>query len=121
MPTFGEALDAQVDLQITQAGEPLTVSRSGLTSDEFDGIYGAPTSPVSNGDTTVTARETSFIIRRSEYSPGEVSEPRIGDRITRVDTDELFEVARPDGGGSHFEKYGGRQYALRVFASRVSS
>ena len=117
-----EDLAAALDSQIELAGESLSISRGGFTSENFDGIFGTPTSPVSGGDTVVTSRESSFIIRRMDYAPaGEASEPRIGDRITRIDTGEVYDVARPDAGGPHFEKYGGLEYGLRVFAQRVST
>lgn len=122
MSDFDSALAAALDDQIAQAGEDITISRGGQSGETIQGIFGAVDSPVTVGEATITARETSFIVRRTEYQPtGEVSEPRIGDRIARVDTNELFEVARPDGGGPHFERYGGRQYGLRVFAHKVSA
>ena len=121
MSDFDDALAAALDYQIAQAGEDITISRGGQSGETIQGIFGSVDSPVTSGEATITSRETSFIVRRSEYQPtGEVSEPRIGDRITRADTGELFEVARPEGGGTHFERYGGRQYGLRVFAHLIS-
>jgi hypothetical protein len=109
-----------IDDQLAEAGEALSLSRSGQ-SVAITGIHGNPERSVSQGNATIGGRETSFIVLTSEYKPtGVISEPRIGDRITRDFNGQVFEVLRPESGLDFCEDYGGIGYAWRVMAGKVS-
>ena len=59
------------------------------------------------------------MVKASSYQPlGEVTEPRIGDRITR-ESGQVWEVRRPSDGSDFVEDYGGRSLAWRVRCTRV--
>lgn len=116
--SFRSSVIAGIYQQLTIAGEALIVSRGGQSVSVL-GIYGNPNRNVSQGEAVVLSDETSFIIRRDEYKPtGEVSDPRIGDRIEREST-EMYEVIRPSSGLNHCDDFGGVGYAWRVQAVRI--
>lgn len=116
--SFHTEIESGIDDQLAEAGESLILARDGQ-SVSATGVYGNPERSVAVGESIITRRETSFLILTSAYAPtGVVSEPLIGDRITRA-SGHVFEVLRPDSGLDHCEDYGGLGYAWRVQAVRV--
>lgn len=120
--SFHEDLNAAVDAQIEQGGESVTITRSAETGEAVDAIWGTTGSQAANGDAaTISSNEGSFIVRASDYKPqGAAVKPEIGDRFVRIDTGEVYEVQRLDNGRSHFDLYGGRSYAYRVYVQKVN-
>lgn len=120
MTTRLDHVKTGIDDQLAEAGEALSLSRSGQ-SVSVPGIHGNPERSVSPGESSFGSQETSFILLQSDYTPtGAVSEPRVGDRITRA-SGAVFEVIRPTSGLNHCEDYGGIGYAWRVMVLRISS
>lgn len=120
--SFHTQLDEAVDSQIEQAGESITITRDAQTGEAVDAIWGTTGSQADAREgATISSNEGTWIVRASEYAPdGTASTPAIGDRIVRVSTGEVYEVQRLGNGRSHFDRYGGRGYAYRVYVQRVN-
>lgn len=117
---FREDVISGIEDQLAEASETLFLARNGQWV-SVTGFHGNPERSVSQGEAAIGVRETSFVIRAADYAPmGVVSEPRIGDRITR-DSGTVFEVCRPESGLNHCEDFGGVGYAWRVQVAKVST
>lgn len=116
--SFRTDIISGIDDQLAEAGEILSLARSGQ-SVTVTGFHGNPERSADVGAGVTTLKETSFVILASEYKPtGTVTEPRLGDRITR-ESGHVFEVLRPTSGLNHCDDYGGVGYAWRIQVGRI--
>lgn len=116
--TYHTDLISGITDQLAEAGESLSIARSGQ-SVTVTGFHGNPNRHVGRGEALIYSDETSFVILRADYAPtGTVSDPRIGDRITR-ESGEVYEVQRPSDGTDFCDDYGGLGHAWRVRVLRV--
>ena len=117
--SFRDDIIAGINDQLAEAGEDLSLTRDGQ-SVAVTGFHGNPERSSDQGEAFTGLKETSFVLLASEYQPtGVVTEPRLGDRITRS-SGQVFEVLRPTSGLSHCEDYGGAGYAWRVQVGRIA-
>lgn len=118
--SFASQLDQAVDSQIEHAGESITISRNAQSVSK-NGIWGTTGSQSDSvGEAALGSNEGSWIIRAADYCPeGTAVRPAIGDRIVRASDGAVFEVQRLDNGREHFDWYGGRRYALRVYVREI--
>lgn len=117
--SFGGELEQGVDDQLSEAGDLLSISRQGYTSELVSGLVLQPGLSAKPGEVTTSETDAEIVIRRRDYSPtGDPSEPRIGDRITLNESGEIWEVSRTDA-GNHWTWYGGTRYAYAVRVNKL--